>query len=177
VHTKTGACSAGDCGCDVGSPARDSLRLVGVGAAATTLPAWPAMAGPFTRADLEKLPAGVFSRPPAVLAATGGLQRGAHHQGCLPRLGGVISEGLQRERLQQHRRYPSQPAQPGDAPEGHVLRLSRGLRIQFPVFPPFATDWAAMDNALIFRSFRAFPPWTQRNPIGPKTGCRVTKAG
>ena len=64
--------------------------------------------------------------------------------------------------------YPSRLTTPGP---------SRELRIQFPVFPPFATDWAAMDNALIFRSFRAFPPWTQRNPIGPKTGCRVTKAG
>ena len=47
--------SAGACGCQNGWPRRDFLKLVGLGTAATTLRPWEAMAGPFTRADFEKL--------------------------------------------------------------------------------------------------------------------------
>ena len=47
--------SVGGCGCEKGLPRRDFLKLVGLGTAATTLHPWAAMAGPFTRADFDKL--------------------------------------------------------------------------------------------------------------------------
>ncbi|MHC1768802.1 MAG: GH116 family glycosyl-hydrolase [Verrucomicrobiia bacterium] len=47
--------SAGASGSNKGWPRRDFLKLVGLGTAVTTFRPWQAMAGPFTRADFEKL--------------------------------------------------------------------------------------------------------------------------
>lgn len=55
MNSKPESCSAGGCGCQPGWPRRDFLKAVGVGAAAAAVSPWQAMAGPFTRADFEKL--------------------------------------------------------------------------------------------------------------------------
>ncbi|HNU98751.1 MAG: twin-arginine translocation signal domain-containing protein [Verrucomicrobia bacterium] len=47
--------SNGGCACSGGWPRRDFLKAVGLGTAAAAVHPWEAMAGPFTRADFEKL--------------------------------------------------------------------------------------------------------------------------
>ncbi len=58
MHAKRNTCS-GPCSCSTKQPAawtrRDFLKSVGMGAGALALQPWQAMAGPFTRADFQKL--------------------------------------------------------------------------------------------------------------------------
>ena len=49
------ACDARTCGCSAGMARRDFLRWTGFAALGATIAPWPALAGPFTAADFEKL--------------------------------------------------------------------------------------------------------------------------
>ena len=55
VNMSSESCPDGACGCNQVWARRDFLKALGVGAAATALRPWQAMAGPFTRADFERL--------------------------------------------------------------------------------------------------------------------------